>query len=750
MENKNSIRNLAVGQPISRLEGYEKVTGAARYSAEIDVPDLLYGYIINSTITKGKIINIDPSEAAATPGVLKVFDHTNRPSLAWFNIQYTDMDAPQGVPFRPLQNNEVKFHGQPIAMVVADSFETARYAASLVKVEYKSEKFNTALLANIAKARKPKSGMSSVIKPPPAKPVGDFQNAFDASAFKSSLKFNHSTEHHNPIELFASTTVYQGKGKLTIYDKTQGTVNCQMYVANVFGLRYKDVQVISTYVGGAFGSGLRPQYQLFFSVLAALELKRNVQVMLDRSQMFTFGHRPPTIQFTRFGAEADGKVNALSHEAVGETSTFEDYAESVVDWSHMLYPAKNTLFKHLLVPLDVFTPLDMRAPGGSTGIHAIECAMDDLAYQMEIDPLDFRLINYTEHDESTGKLYSSKALKECYLNGAKKFGWEKRNPVPRGTRRGNKLVGYGMATGIWEAMQVPARASAVLNAEGKLEVSSAVTDIGTGTLTVMSQIAADEMSLSLEHVTFRYGDSKMAFSPIQGGSFTVASVGPAIKSACSTIKKKLFKIARGFKDSPFSSVKFDRVGFEDGKMYKLEDSRVWISYKQIIEINDGKSVKAVKFGLPNLFKQRKYSRAAHSAAFVEVEVDEELGTINVTRALTAVAAGKIINPKTAKSQILGGMVWGISKALHEESISDHRFGKYMNANLAEYHIPVHADIHDLEVLFVEEKDEVVNDLGVKGVGEIGLVAIPPAIANAIFNATGRRINDLPIHFDRLM
>ncbi|TDQ08645.1 xanthine dehydrogenase family protein molybdopterin-binding subunit [Pedobacter metabolipauper] len=750
MEKNYKPEQPAVGQSISRLEGYEKVTGAARYAGEFNVSDLLYGYVINSTITKGKIISINTEKAEAIPGVVKVFHHKNRPSLAWFSMQYADMDAPPGSPFQPLADHKIKYNGQPIALLVAESFELARYAATLVEITYEQEDFKTDLIANITEARAPKGGLATFLKPPPPKPVGNFEKAYENSPFQASGKFVHGTEHHNPIELFTTTTVYKGKGKVTIYDKTQGTVNCQLYVANVFGLHFKDVRVISPYVGGAFGSGLRPQYQLFFSVLAALELKRNVRVTLDRHQMFTFGHRPPTVQFTRFGASADGKVNALNHEAIAETSRFEDYTEVVVNWSHMLYPAKNTLFKYNLVPLDVFSPLDMRAPGGSTGLHAIESTMDDLAYQMKIDPLEFRLINYAEQDESVGRPYSSKELRQCYLQGAEQFGWNKRNPEPRSMRRGNKLVGYGMATGIWEAMQLPARASATITTEGKLHVNSAVTDIGTGTLTVMSQIAADEMGLHMDDVTFTYGDSKMAFAPIQGGSFTVSSVGSAIKAACNALKKKILKKAKSIGNSPFKRVKIDEVIFADRKMISIDNPAVFISYSDIIAANGHKVIKSVNFAMPKVFKLKKYSRAAHSAAFVEVEVDEELGIINVTRAVTAVAAGKIINPKTARSQILGGMIWSISKALREESITDHRFGKYMNMNIAEYHIPVHADIHDLQVIFVEEKDDIVNELGTKGVGEIGLAAMPPAIANAIFHATGKRVNQFPIHFDTLM
>lgn len=740
----------SIGQPVSRLEGYLKVTGGAKFSGEYNVQGLLYGYVVNSTITKGKITSIDTTAAKALPGVVEVFTHKNRPSLAWFDIQYADMDAPPGSPFKPLHDAGIKYNGQPIALVVAETFELARYAASIITVEYAAETFSASLPDHLAAARAPKLGMATMLKPLPPKPKGDFEKAFAQSVAQASAEYFHGTEHHNPLELFATTTIYEGEGKLTIYDKTQGTVNAQLYAANVFGLHFKDVRVISPYVGGGFGSGLRPQYQLFFSVMAALELKRPIRVTLDRHQMFSFGHRPPTIQRTRFGADADGKVTALNHSAFAETSKFEDYTEVVVNWSNMLYPAENTLFQYKLVPLDVYSPLDMRAPGGSTGSHAMESTMDELAYQLKMDPLELRLINYTDKDVSVGRPYSSKELKQCYLQGAEKFGWSERKPEPRSMRRGNKLVGYGMATGIWEVMQMPARAEAIITKEGKLQVSSAVTDIGTGTLTVMTQIAADELGLPLEDVTFLYGDSKMPFAPIQGGSFTVSTVGSAVKAAGKALRNKLLKVAKNIKHSPLAGADMEEVVFANGAISLKNNPSALISFKDIINGNKGRQIKTTNTSVPNVLKLKKYSRATHSAAFVEVEVDEELGVINVTRALTVVAAGKIINPKTARSQILGGMVWSISKALREETITDYRLGRYMNANLGEYHIPVHADVHDMDVIFVDEKDDIVNELGTKGVGEIGLVGMPPAIANAVYHATGKRVNQFPIHFDSLL
>lgn len=739
-----------IGQPISRLEGELKVTGAAKYSGEYNVPDLLYGYVVSSTITKGRILKIYTEEILAMAGIIAVFTHENRPSLAWFDMQYSDMDAPPGSPFKPLDDDKIKYNGQPVALIVAETFEKAREAAALLKIDYEEEPYQTDLQRNKQQARSPKGGLATFLKPPPPKDRGDFDKAFEQSYAKATGSFFHGTEHHNPLELFTTTTLFEGKGRLTIYDKTQGTINCQLYVANVFGLHFKNVRVVSPYVGGAFGSGLRPQYQLFLSVMAALELKRHVRVTLDRSQMFTFGHRPPTLQNTRFGANADGKVTAMYHDAIAETSQYEDYTEVVVNWAPMLYPAANTIMKYKLVPLDVYSPLDMRAPGGSTGLHAIESTMDELAYQLNMDPLELRLINYADRDESVDRDYSSKELRQCYTQGAEKFGWSDRLPEPRSMKRGHKLVGYGMATGIWESMIIPARAEASITRDGRLHVKSAVTDIGTGTFTVMSQIAADELGLPIADVTFSYGSSKLPFAPIQGGSFTTSAVGSAVKVAGKALKKKLFKIAAGMKNSSFANADLADVFFENGFIKLIDNPGVSIPFTDLIKANKNRVIKTTNTNIPNLFKLKKYSRAAHSAVFVEVEVDEELGVINVTRAVTAVAAGNIINPKTARSQILGGMVWSISKALREETISDYRLGKYMNQNLSEYHIPVHADIHDLDVIFVEEHDEIVNELGSKGLGEIGLVGMPPAIANAIFHATGRRINQFPIHFDLLL
>lgn len=383
-------------------------------------------------------------------------------------------------------------------------------------------------------------------------------------------------------------------------------------------------------------------------------------------------------------------------------------------------------------------------------MHAIECTIDELAFNAKMDPIDFRLINYSVYDDSSGKPFSSKELKQCFSQGAEIFGWEKRNPEPRSMERNGKLIGLGMAVGMWDSHHLPARAEARLQKSGKLIVSSATAEIGTGTYTIMTQIAADCMGMNIENVEFRLGDTDMPLAPIQGGSFTAASVGIAVQTACLGLKKRLLKHARKLKPEFFKGIKPGEIEFSADAIRVIGTSDKVIFLTDIVASTGLQELKSRNTGFPRSLKQRKYSRCAHSAVFAEVEVDEDFGLVKVTRMVSAIAAGKIINPKTAKSQILGGMVWGISKALREESIMDHRFGRIMNSSLAEYHLPVNADINELDVIFVEEEDTIVNDLQIKGIGEIGIVGVAPAIVNAIFHATGKRIYDLPITLDKIM
>lgn len=719
-----------IGQPTSRVDGRVKVTGEAKYAAEFNVPNLTYGYVVSSEIAKGKITKIDASDALNLEGVLQVFTHENAPGTAWFDSSYRDETAPAaGSPFRPLHSDKIKYSGQPVALVVAETFEIARYAALLVRVEYEREEHVTDLNAKREEAYKPKT--RSGIKPPP-KPRGNAEKAFANAATQHEAEYASPVEHHNPIETFATTVVWDSDDKITVYDKTQGALNSHQYVCNVFGYSKDDVRVISPYVGGAFGSGLRPQYQLFLAVMAARELKRSVRVSLTRQQMFTFGHRPNTVQKLALGAAPDGTLEAIIHEALAETSQFEDFTEIVVNWSGMLYQCDNVKLDYKVAKLDLYTPMDMRAPGAVVGVYALECAMDELAYKLGVDPLELRLKNYAERDQNEDKPFSSKELRECYRQGAEKFGWAKRNPEPRSMRSGDNLIGWGMATGIWDAQQDKASAKAVLSIDGKLTVSSATADIGTGTYTIMTQIAAETLGLPIDDVTFKLGDSSLPQAPIEGGSWTASSVGSAVKAVCDEVCKKLFKLAQKMDNSPLADAKLEDVTFADGYIRWSHDPTHAVSITEAMRHGEVNSIEEETKSKPDESKQSQYTRNTHSAVFCEVKVDE-LGTIQVTRVVSAIAGGRILNPKTARSQILGAVVWGIGMALEEESVVDQTFGRFMNHNLAEYHVPVNADVHDIDVIFVEENDTIVNPLGAKGLGEIGIVGVAAAIANAVFS-----------------
>lgn len=734
-----------IGQPQNRVDGRAKVTGAARYAAEYQVLDLTYGYVISSAIAKGKILGIDASAALALPGVLQVFTHENTPSFAWFDRSYRDDVAPPGSPFRPLYDEKILYSGQPIALVVAETFELARYAATLVRVEYERDAHVTDLEMQRAHAYAPTERKGIELVPAPR---GNAEQALAAAVARVEAEYRVPVEHHNPMEPFATTAAWGEDGTLTVYEKTQGARNNHTYVRKVFGLSAEEVRLISSFVGGAFGSGLRPQYQLFLAVLAARQLQRSVRVSLTRQQMFTFGHRPVTIQRLALGANAEGKLTALTHEAIAETSRFEEYSENVVGWSGMLYQCDNTRHEHKVVQLDLYTPIDMRAPGAAWGVYALECAMDELADTLKIDPLEFRLKNYAERDQNEDKPFSSKELRECYRQGAEKFGWAQRPREPRSMQKGNQLIGWGMATGAWEAQQRQASAKAVLTLDGHLTVSSATADIGTGTYTIMTQIAAEMLGVPLERVTFKLGDSALPESPVEGGSWTASTIGSAVRAVCEKARKSLWHLARKGENSPFIGAKLEDIVFADGHIRLQRDPSRALSLIDVLRNGGVNVMEEQATSVPDATQQR-YTRYAHSAVFVEVKVDKDLGVIEVARVVSAIAAGRILNPKTARSQIIGGIVWGIGMALEEESIIDHHFGRFMNHNLAEYHVAVHADVPDIEVIFVAEHDEIVNPLGVKGLGELGLVGVAAAISNAVFHATGKRIRELPLTLDKV-
>jgi xanthine dehydrogenase YagR molybdenum-binding subunit len=731
-----------LGKPTSRVDGRAKVTGTAKYAAEYNAPGLAHGFVVSSAIAKGRIRRIHTADALAVDGVLDVFTHEHRPKLASSHEKYTDEVAPSGSPFRPLYDDKILFSGQPVALVVAEEFEVARFAASLIRVEYERKPHVTDFEAQR------KRGAVSKQDPSHSIARGNPAPAFEQAPVRVKAEYRMPVEHHNPMEPFAATAVWEGNGHITVFGKTQGPQNCRNYVAGVFGMPRDKVRVLSPYVGGGFGSGLRPQYELPLAVLAARALKRSVRVTLTRQQMFTLGYRAANVHEMTLAANQDGSLASFRHEAVSMTSQFEDFQRDFVNWSSMLYRCANADLGQRLVKLDQNTPCDMRAPGGAEGMYPIECAMDELAYAANIDPLKLRLINYSDKDQIEDRRYSSKELRECYRQGAEKFGWSNRNPQPRSMRDGNEFIGWGMATGIWEAMQMPASAKAVLTANGSVEVASATADIGPGTYTMMAQLAAEMLGVPLDNVTARLGDSALPDAPVEGGSFTTSSVGSAIHAACRAVQKKLLTLAQKMAESPLAKAKLDDVAFAEGKIRHRDDESRQVSVADAMRAGKVDRIEREASVEPN--EDSKYSHFAHSAVFAEVRIDEELGVIRVTRVVNAVAAGRILNPKLAGSQILGAVVGGIGMALHEETVTDHRFGRFMSHNLADYHVPVNADVHAIDVIFVEEKDDEINPLGIKGVGEIGIVGTAAAIANAVYHATGKRVRDLPITLDKLM
>ena len=738
-----------IGTAVSRVDGVAKVTGAAKYAAEVNVPGLVYGSVVGASIVKGRITRIDTSAALSVDGVLTVLTHENRPRMADNDQAYKDDVAPDGSPFRPLYDDKIKFNGQPIALVVAETSEIARFAASLVQVQYDKEAHVTDLhrqrdASTAVKA--PTNPIEALFTPP--KPRGDADRALAAAAVRHEGEYYVPIEHHNPMELYASTVIFEGNGKLTIYDKTQGVQNVQRYLCAVFGMKPEDVRVMSPFMGGGFGSGLRPQFQVVLAVLAARALQRSVRVVLTRPQMYALGYRPAMIQRIALGANTAGTLDAITHDAVTVTSQYEDFYRQETGWSGLLYKSPNAKYVHRLARLDLATSCDMRAPSAATAVYALECAMDELAIALKIDPVELRLRCYSDRDQHEDRPFSSKALRECYRQGAEAFGWKQRNSEPRSMRDGSDLVGWGMATGVWDAMQMPIAVRIVLTSNGHAEVACATSDIGTGTYTIMAQVAADMLGLPIDNISIKLGDSSLPQSPVEGGSWIAASVANGIATTSEAIRNELLRLAKLVPDSPLANAELDDMALADGKLVSKRDPSRAVSIADVMRHGAVERIEQDVTTNPSQDASRAHN--THSAIFAEVKIDEQLGVIRVTRVVSAVAAGRILNTKTASSQILGGVVWGIGMALHEETLIDHRFGRIMNANIAEYHVPVNADVHDIKVIFVDEPDEMINPLGIKGLGEIGIVGVAAAIANAIYHATGKRVRDLPITLDKLM
>jgi xanthine dehydrogenase YagR molybdenum-binding subunit len=734
-----------IGKEMSRVDGVAKVTGKAKYAAEFRAPNLAYAFVVLGSIARGSIQSIDTREAERSGGVVRVFTHLNTPKFG--PKPPVEEAPPRGTQpeadksFRALQSDRIFFNMQPVALVVAETYEQARFASRLVKVAYNPEKHVTDTEAVRGSARVPPR-VPDIRRGKPEEAMRD-------AAVKIEAEYRIPIEHHNPMEPHAAVAVWQ-EDKLTIFDKTQNVYGVREHLAASFGIPPENVNVISPFVGGAFGASLRPNYYPALTAMAARELKRPVKLVYTRTQMFTgHGYRPYTIQKIALGADRAGKLSSMIHEAVHNTSSFEVFNDGTTNFTRQVYACPNLYAPVKVADTNLNTPTWMRAPGAVSGMFALECAMDELAYSLKIDPLELRLINYAEIDPESGKPWSSKALRECYRVGSEKFGWSKRKFEPRSMRDGRLLVGWGTATGVWGAFQREASVRITLRADGTAHVSSATSDIGPGTYTVMTMIAAEYLGLSAEKVQFELGDTKYPRAPAQGGSQTTSSVGSAIYGGAGAIASKLLSLARKDLNSPLTGAVGADVEMLDGRLQLRADPSRFVEIAEVMKRNGLTEVAETHTSRPSPERQN-YASLAHGAQFIEVKVDPDLGTVRVTRAIEVSACGKIMNPKASHSQEIGGIVWGIGMALQEATEIDHRFGRIMNPNLQHYHVPVNADIHQIHTEFIEEDDRIVNPLGVKGMGELGMVGIPAAIANAVFHATGRRIRELPITPDKLL
>ncbi|WP_207535599.1 xanthine dehydrogenase family protein molybdopterin-binding subunit [Desertivirga arenae] len=745
----NRFFDKVIGDPMNRVDGKLKVTGAARYSAEYQLPNISYGVIVSSTIAKGRIRSVDAKAALRSPGVIAVISHENAIRVpGWADNEHPTEPPTGGRPLRAFHNNRVYSNGQPIAIVVADTYERARHAAMLVKIEYDTDKHETNFEANKGKAVVP-----AVVKKNPKSGLADYERGqaegYKTAAVKLELEYVHPTEVHNPMELQAITAHWEADDKLIVYDKVQGTKPTQQAFANEWKIPVQNVKVISEFVGGAFGNGLHNWPHETAAIIAAKMVKRPVKLMLTREQMFFMvGYRPYTWQKIGIGADKDGKLTGIYHEAIGQTSSYEEFTESTLQQTRMMYTSPNIGTKYRLLPLDVSTPIWMRGPGEATGAFALESAMDEIAFALNIDPVQFRLMNHTDTDPDKNLPWSTKYLKECIQVGAEKIGWSKRSLKPAGVRSGEWLVGYGMGVGTFGAHRGAAAVRAKLLANGTVVFQSAVTDIGPGTGTAMVQIASEHLGVSPDKITFQLGNSDFPQAPNQGGSATVATVGSAVVATCKAMKEKLLGMAPAA-DKRFAGLKVEDVTFDKGYLSLSRSPSVKVAFTDLLKKQNLSELDVLQDSKPNQ-EANKYSKYSFSVHFAEVHVHPATGQVRVKKVVTCADAGTIVNKKTAANQMIGGVTGGIGMALQEEAVMDHRFGRYVTKDFGDYHVPVHADVPPIEVYFVNKPDYIVDPMGTKGLGEIAIIGVAPAITNAIFNATGKRIRELPVTPDKLI
>ncbi|WP_440412321.1 xanthine dehydrogenase family protein molybdopterin-binding subunit [Neorhizobium petrolearium] len=690
---------MTIGTPLTRIDGRAKVMGAARYAAEFNRPGQLYAVIVTATVGKGRIRHIGADAVAAMPGIVSVLSHLNAPKLT-YGTHKGSIDPRTGERIHMLQDDAVHFNGQAIAVVIGESIEAAEHGALALRVDYETAR-------PIIDQKDPQATAVVPQGMPPHSGRGDADIGFGSAPIKIDAVYEIARENHNPMEPHATVAEWHGD-QLTLWSKSQYVYNEQAEIAAIFGLSTENVKVVCPFVGGAFGTSLRTWPHVTLAAMAARATGRPVKLVLSRKQMFfNTGHRPRTQQRIALAAAKDGTLEAIIHEGTGETSRHEEFVEALTVVGRYMYSCPNVRTSYRLVPLDTGTPTYMRGPGEASGIFALECAMDELSYSLGVDPIALRRLNEPKIDEDEQKPFSSRSLLQCYELAAGEFGWSERRPAPRSMQDGRLLIGMGIASATYPAYHAPSDALARLMPDGSAEIEVAASDMGPGTYTSMTQVAAEALGVPVDRVTVRIGDTAYPVAPSHGGSWTMASVGSAIRAAC-----------LGLKDAAAANT--DRP----------------------IE------VRASSARAPDIAE--RYSMHAFGAVCAEVAIDPDVGTIRVRRLVGAYGAGRIINPRLAASQCTGGMIGGLGMALMERTALDARDGRIVNAHMADYLMPVNLDIPDVKALFVDEIDPHVNPLGVKGLGEIALVGTAPAIANAVYHATGKRIRHLPIRIEDIL
>ncbi|GHO46346.1 xanthine dehydrogenase family protein molybdopterin-binding subunit [Ktedonospora formicarum] len=692
-----TTRKTLIGAPVSRIDGPKKVTGSAPYAYEHEVKGVVYGFPVQSTIAKGRVTSIDTSKASALRGVLGIITHENAPHLV----------KPPQPELAVLQSDKVAYRGQFVAMVIAETQELAREAAEAIVIQYEESEHDVVLSADSENLYKPDR-----VNPDFATDTatGDVEAALASATFRVDQTYTTPAYHNNPLEPHATIAIWEDGG-ITLYDSCQGAHSVQDAIAQTFGLDLERVHVISPYVGGGFGSKGQIHPNVILTVMGAQVVKRPVKYALTRQQMFALaGYRTPTLQRIRLGADKDGHLTAIAHNAISQTSTLHEFAEQTAVATRSMYAAPNRLTSHRLAKLDVPTPSWMRAPGECPGMFALESAMDELAYACGLDPIELRVRNEPKKDPETGNPFSSRGLVTCLREGAKRFGWQPREQTPRKRMKDRWLVGTGVAAATYPSNLIPANALIRAEQNGYYTVLIDATDIGTGAWTILTQIAADALDAPLERVHLEIGDSRLPRAYVAGGSTGTASWGTAIVEAARKLRARLS---------------------EEHNVIPVEGLEATSTTKENPQA-------------------KRFAMHAYGAHFAEVHVNQDTCELRVPRLLGVFAAGRIMNAKTARSQFMGGMTMGLSMALHEESILDPRFGDYVNHDFAEYHIATNADVREIDISWIDEEDPHVNPLGAKGIGEIGIVGTAAAIANAVYHATGIRVRDLPITLDKLL